>query len=257
MMRASGLNRCYCIRRFVAESLPEGGTRKDLEGSGAHMRSPTDLALSALNSWQRGLPAQLLDLATNPSAAFPRLLTRRGALRLLAFPAASGVFVAYTAAKALAVGDVFDFATVLATVVVGGAAAGIAALWFVGSLPDWSVQKVRRRGAERAWLYNVFSYSTWPFLPLLLLVAGSDLLIHGTSAFSAARAPLPLDVVWSIRVMIGLAVAVWAAIMIAGTALVRRQSERRAAKEVGVWVVELGVATVLLAVLVTLMFRAW
>jgi len=221
------------------------------------MRTPTDLALSALQSWQRGQPAQLLEMAANPSAAFPRLLTRRGALRLLAFPASSGIFVAYSTARALSLGDYFEFALLLTTVLVGGAALGVAALWFVGSLPDWSVEKVRRRGAERAWLYNVFSYSTWPFLPLLVVVGGADLLISGSSVFSSGHEPLPLDVLWSFRLLICLAVTVWAVLMITGTALVRRQSERNAAREVGMWLAQLATATVLLAVLVTVLFQAW
>jgi hypothetical protein len=224
---------------------------------GATMRKASNPALNALQMWERSMPCQLLELAANPTERFPGLLSRKGAIRLLAFPAASGVFVAYSAAKALALGDVFPFGMVLAGVVLAGAAGGVAALWLVGSLPDWSRERVRRRGAERAWLYIVFSYATWPFLPLLLLVGASDLLLVGTSAFSAARAPLPMDVVWALRILIGMSVLVWGVLMVSGTALVRYEPERRAAREVGNWLSVLAAVTLLLALLVTVVMSAW
>jgi hypothetical protein len=221
------------------------------------MSAPPDTQSPLLTVWHRLLPVRLLDLTSDPAETFPALLTRQGALRLLVFPAASGVFAAYTVAKALALGDRFGFAPTLALALVLGTVAGVGALFFMGELAGRHSARYWRAGGERAWLHIVFSYATWPFLPLLFLVAGLELLFQGTLVFSAARPPLPADFVWAIRVLILATLVIWAVLMIGGTAVVRKQSEPHAAREVGRWLVTLGAIALLISILVAASLRVW
>jgi hypothetical protein len=221
------------------------------------MVEPPGTPSPILTAWHRLMPVRLLDLTSDPAETFPALLTREGALRLLAFPAASGVFVAYTAAKALALGDRFGFAPTLAVVLVLGTAAGIGALFFMGELAGRHIARFWREGGERARMYVVFSYATWPFLPLLLLAGTIDVVFRGTLVFSAASPPLPVDFLWAVRVLIAAAVVIWGVLMIGGTAVVRRASEPAAARDVGAWVLRLAGVVLLAGVLLIISLAAW
>jgi hypothetical protein len=214
-------------------------------------------SIAVKSAWRRVLPGQLLDLAMEPAEVFPHLMTRRHARTALLFPAATGIFVAYTLAKGLAIGDRLGFWTTVAGVVVIGAALGIAALWFIGSLPDWRHASDERQGGERAWMYLVCSYAAWPFLPLLFLVAGVDLLLHGTLVFSAARAPLAADIVWTLRALVVGAALFSTLLLVTGTAIVRRETEQRAAREVTLWLAQLAGLGVLLAIIVVVWLKVW
>lgn len=212
---------------------------------------------AAVRTWQQLLPMRLLDLTSDPVDNFPALLTRKGALRLLAFPAASGVFAMYTVAKGFALGDRVGFAAVTLGVLLLGSLAGVAALFLVGEVSGRQIARYERRGGERAWMFIVFSYSTWPFLPLLLLVGGVDLLLQGSLVFSAARPPLPTDFVWAIRVLIMATLVIWGVLMVGGTAVVLREPEPRAARDVVRWIAPLGGIVLLAAVLVAASLRVW
>jgi hypothetical protein len=221
---------------------------------------PADPRSAAPPRRAASLPGDLVGLAREPARAFPRLFTRperRGALGLLGFPAVSGVFVAYVIAKGVGLGDHIGFAAASAAVVAAGAVLGIVALWFAGTLPSWYAQSSGARedpSIDR--MYLVFSYATWPFLPLLLVLVTAEVLLYGDLLFSRQRPAAPAAVVWLLRGLQLATILLWLGIMVKGTAVARRESDRRAAGELLRWGLELVAIGVLfvLILIVSLMF---
>ncbi|HEX6133552.1 MAG TPA: hypothetical protein VFZ24_06300 [Longimicrobiales bacterium] len=197
------------------------------------------------------------ELLFEPQRAVPRFRSRPSALRLIGFPAVSGIFVAYTVARGLAFGDAYGFAFAAGVVVLGGAVLGVIALWFAGSLPNWSVPLDDEAEAETAKMFVLFSEATWPFLPLLFIVVPLDLYFHGTNALSASRGAVPGAVVWLDRVLVLGAIALWLVMLVRGTAVARRESEARAARELLRWGAELLAIAVLLGLILAASLLYW
>jgi hypothetical protein len=209
------------------------------------------------HGWRRTHPAQLLELLVHPQRALPRLQSFESTAGLIGFPAVSGVFVAYTLAKGLALGDRIGFAATALMVVAGGALLGVIALWFAGSLPHWSAQLDDAEQEETNTLFVLFSEATWPFLPLLLIVAPLDLYYQGTSVFSATHDPTPSTVAWLERILVLMAIALWLIMMVRGTAVARHETEARAARELVRWGAELIAIAVLFTLILAVSLMYW
>jgi hypothetical protein len=199
-------------------------------------------------------PAHLVDLLVHPDRAVPQLTAEQSTLSLLGFPAALGIFVAYTVAKGLALGDRFGHWPVLAGVVLIGAVAGFIALWFTGALPQWNALDGEGGEVENARSFTVFSDAAWPFLPLLLIIVPLEWYFWGTTVFSGSRSAEPVAGVWLIRGLIVIAHALWIVMAVRGMAAVRHESERQAVGELVRWGAELTVIAAVL--LLTLMVSA-
>lgn len=221
------------------------------------MTTGSSSATSPSHGRRRAYPAQLVELLIRPARALPELQSRQGAPSLIGFPAVSGIFVAYTLAKGFAAGDSFGFAAAAVLVVAGGSLLGMVALWFAGSVPNWSVPTSDAEEAEGAKLFALFSDATWPFLPLLLIIVPLDLYYHGTTVFSAARDASPAGVTWLIRVLMLTAIALWLIMMVRGTAVLRHESERRAAGELMRWGAELVAIAVLFGLILAASLMYW
>ncbi|HEX6308319.1 MAG TPA: hypothetical protein VFZ69_09045 [Longimicrobiales bacterium] len=200
---------------------------------------------------------RFIELLVEPERALPRLESRPTTLSLIGFPAVSGIFVAYTVAKGLALGDAYGFPFVAAVVVLGGAVLGVIALWFAGSMPNWSVPLDDAAEAETAKMFVLFSEATWPFLPLLLILVPLDLYYHGTAVFSAVRGTPPAAVVWLDRGLVLGAIALWLIMVVRGTAVARHESESRAAREVLRWGAELLAIAVLFGLILAASLLYW
>lgn len=216
----------------------------------AHPAAPSPLPL-------RALPLQLVALVREPLRAFPTVFEQRSALTLLGFPAVSGVYVAYVLAAGLGLGDRFGVAAVAAGVVAGGAALGMIALWFAGSVTSWSVRDADDVDEDEQRMFLVFSYATWPFLPLLAIVVPAELLLYGDRIFSATRPAAAAAAVWGLRALELGAILLWLVMMLKGTALVRHESERSAARELARWGTELFGIGVLFALIMIASMMYW
>ena len=216
----------------------------------AHPAAPSPLPL-------RALPLQLVALVREPLRAFPAVLERRGVLALLGFPAISGVYVAYVLAEGLGLSDRFGVAAVAAGVGIGGAALGLIALWFAGSLTSWSVPDSDDIDEDGQRMFLVFSYATWPFLPLLAILIPAELLLYGNQIFSATRPAAPPEAVWGLRALELGAILLWLVMMLKGTALVRHETERSAARDLARWGGELFAIGVLFALILMASMMYW
>lgn len=210
------------------------------------MASTSPTASRPASLWQ-----ELLALLRRPSEAFPDLLQRTESASLLVFPAVSGVYFAYAVASALDLGDRFPFAGVAVGVVLVGSLLGTIALWAAGTLPTWATPH-RAGRPESLYMYAVFGYATWPFLPLLLVLVPAELLMYGTAVFDEARPDGPLAVVWLLRVLELATIGLWLVLMIKGTAVARRETEREAARDLARWTAEV----ILVGLLFLLMLAA-
>jgi hypothetical protein len=216
----------------------------------AHPAAPAHLPL-------RALPLQLVALVREPLRAFPAVFEQRNALALLGFPAISGVYVAYVLAAGLGLGDRFGVAAAAAGVAAGGAALGMIALWFAASLTSWSVPESEAADEDVQRMFQVFSYATWPFLPLLAILVPAELLLYGNQIFSNTRPAAPVGVVWGLHALELGAILLWLAMMLKGTALVRHESEGSAARELVRWGAELFAIGVLFALIVLASVMYW
>jgi hypothetical protein len=216
----------------------------------AHPAAPTHLPL-------RALPLQLVGLVREPLRAFPAVFEQRSALALLGFPAVSGIYVAYVLAAGLGLGDRFGAAAVAAGVAAGGAALGVIALWFAGSVTSWHDPESDDVDEDSQRMFLVFSYATWPFLPLLAVVVPAELLLYGDQLFSATRSAAPAAAVWGLRALELTAILLWLAMMLKGTALVRHESEGNAARELARWGGELVAIGVLFALILLASMMYW
>lgn len=221
------------------------------------MPSPSSAA-DPRHSWSNSYSGHLLELLVHPERAVPRLAEEQGTLSLVGFPAVSGVVVAYMLAKGLSLGDRFGFWPVAIGVVLGGALLGMIALWFAGALPQWgAVYRDAGQEQESARLFAVFSDATWPFLPLLLIVAPLELYYYGTDVFSADRGVEPTAVVWLVRALVVITIGLWLVMMVRGTAVVRRETERAAGGELARWGLELLAIAVLFVLILMVSLMYW
>jgi hypothetical protein len=205
----------------------------------------------------RALPLELVALIREPLRAFPAVFERRSALALLGFPAMSGVYVAYVLAAGIGLGDRFGVAAVAAGVATGGAALGMIALWFAGSITSWSVPDSDDVDEDYEHMFLVFSYATWPFLPLLAIIVPAEVLLYGDSIFSLTRRAAPAAAQWGLRAVELTAILLWLVMMLKGTALVRHESARTAARELVRWGAELFAIAVLFALIMMASMMYW
>lgn len=205
----------------------------------------------------RSSPLQLLNLPFHPGTVIPRLASRQGSLALLGFPAVSGVFVAYMVARALNLGDRFGFAAVAAGVMVIGAIMGLIVLWFIGMMPEWSGPDTDESQVNTARMFALFSNATWPFLPLAIIVIGLDALYNRDTMFSAIRPGMPTALTWTTHGLTLAAILLWLVMMVRGTAVIRRESEAEAARDLVRWGLELVIIFVLFAVAVGASVAYW
>jgi hypothetical protein len=212
---------------------------------------------TAPSSAGRSHPRVLLELAVHPERALPRLAAKQGALSLLGFPAVSGVVFAYLVARGLALGDRFGFTAVAIAVVAGGAVLGIIALWFAGSLPNWSAPLSGEEEEETRRMFALFSNATWPFLPALLIMAPLELAFHGTGVFSAGRTGAPAVVTVATHAALAAAILLWLVMMVRGTAFVRHESGARAARELLRWSAEMVAIAVLFLLILLASIAYW
>lgn len=208
-------------------------------------------------TWRTTHPGQLVELLVHPRHALPRLQARPSTFDIAAFPAISGIFVAYTVAKGLVLGDSFGFVFTALLVIAGGSLLGLIALWFAGSLTHWSAPLADEDETEAANMFVLFAEATWPFLPLLLIVVPLDLYYHGTDVFSASRTATPATVVWLTRALIFTAIGLWLVMLVRGTAVTRHETEGSAARELMRWATELLAIAVLLGVILALSLMYW
>ncbi|MBI4544816.1 MAG: hypothetical protein HY703_06460 [Gemmatimonadetes bacterium] len=199
------------------------------------------------------LPAELLALVWQPSTVFPLLFARGKTGAVLFFSAVSGVYVAYVAAQAFALGDRMGLLRAAIAVVLSGAVLGLIALYFAGGLLSWSAETLRGEPeAER--MYAVFGYSTWGFLPLLAVIVPIELAWYEASLLSASRPVVPDWVPWLVGGLELLTIGTWLLLMIKGTALAARLSQVEAAETVALSLVEIGVIGVLLLIILVVSF---
>jgi hypothetical protein len=191
--------------------------------------------------WRHTPIAPILDLLQSPAATLARLHATHGTLPFLAFPAFSGIFIAYTLARGLGIGDRIGFPAAAFAVVAGGALLGLIALWFAGSVSMWREpdSMTEEQETEQGHMFMLFSYATAPFALLLLVVLPLDFYFHRTAVFSAAAAPVPLWATWLMRSLILLVLSLWAVLMVRGTAAVRHESTRAATRDLVRWGAEL------------------
>jgi hypothetical protein len=207
-------------------------------------------------------PRDVPDLTRFPARTFPRLFASwqagGGTAALLGLPAVSGVFVAYQLAKGFAVGDRYGLGLTAAGIVVVGAVLGIIALWFAGMLPAWWAQSTgAREDPAIGHMFLVFSYATWPFVPLLAVLVPVELWLHGEQLFAAGRPRSPGTVAWLLRALQLGAIGLWLLTMVRGTAVARHDSERHAARDLLRWGVELLAIAVLFVLIMAASLMFW
>lgn len=205
----------------------------------------------------RARPLQLLALPLHPDTVLPQLTERQGPLSLLGFPAASGVFVAYMVAKALAPADQFGFAAVTTGVLVVGALMGMVVLWFIGMMPEWSAADSDSSQLTTDRMFALFSHATWPFLPLAAVVIGIDYFYNGTAMFSDDRPGMPTALALVLHTLILGTMVLWLVTMVRGTAVVRQESSAEAARDLIRWGAEFLLIAVLFAVAVGASVAYW
>lgn len=198
------------------------------------------------------LAAELIGAVSEPARAYPLLLERGRSAEVFLFSAVSGVYVAFSAAQRLHLGDRFGFALTAVGVLVLGVALGIFAMTAAGALLRLSSEAVHGHPyGDRT--YSVFGYATWPFLPLLVILLPVEYAAYGTRIFSATRpdaGPLPVIV----AVMEALAILLWLYLMITGIAAAAALTRTEAAKALALGALEMVVVGVLLLVIVFVSF---
>ena len=214
----------------------------------------------AARSGDAAPPSQLrqsYDVLVHPDRAVPGLFHHQGTLSLIGFPAVSGMFVAYLLARGLGLGDRFGFWPTLTGVIIGGALLGLIALWFAGSLPGWSLLSADAEEAEASHMLAIFSETTWPFLPALLVIAGLELSHYGTAIFSAERGDAPALVFWGAHALVLLAIGLWLFMTVRATAVARHETTGQAAGELRRWGADLLVIAVLFALILMASVMYW
>lgn len=199
------------------------------------------------------LLSDMLGLVVSPSEAYPFLLERGRNLEVLCFSGVSGIYVAYAAAERLHLGDALGLAGVVAVVVVLGFVLGLIALFLAAGILSWSAERVRGTPTQER-MYAAFGYSTWPFVPLLLVIVPVQLAVYGTRLFSAARTSPPPAVYGLVRGLELATILLWSYLMVRGVGVAARISGPAAAKVVALSLLEVLVIAVLLAVILLVSF---
>lgn len=194
-------------------------------------------------------------LVRRPEAVFPILFERAGIAEILTFSACSGIYVAYAAAQAFNVSDDVGFWIAALGIVPVGAALGFIALFFAGGLLTWSADRLRG-GESNNRMFAVFGYSTWPFLPLLLVIVPIEAALYGTAIFSAAR-PDAGAAVWLLRLLEAGVILLWLFLMVKGTRVAAHMSNERAAETVALSLIEIGVIVVLFLLILLVSLLYW
>ncbi|HET9984568.1 MAG TPA: YIP1 family protein [Longimicrobiales bacterium] len=198
------------------------------------------------------LGADLIGLITHPKESFPHLLDRGKSAEAMAFAAISGVYVAFSAAQRLHVGDRFGFTATALGVLVLGCAMGLAAFIAAGALLELSAEALRGH-PETDRMYAVFGYATWPFTPLLVILVPVLYAAYGTALFSAARpAAGPLGVV--VDVLEIATIGLWLYLMVMGISTAAALSRGTAVKALALTALEAVVLAVLLVVILFVSF---
>jgi hypothetical protein len=197
--------------------------------------------------------AELVSLVGSPAEAYPLLIERDRMSETFTFAAASGVYVAYVAAERLHLGDMFGFGFAAVGVLFLGSALGLMAMMSAGVLLAWTAERLHGEGDVTRML-AVFSYATWPFLPLLCIIVPTELALYGTSLFSAVR-PVPPRALPVLITMLEMAtICLWLFLIVRGTALSATLSNRVAAKALALSLLEAFVIGVLLLTILVISF---
>lgn len=201
----------------------------------------------------RPLAAELVALLRDPVRVYPRLYERHNLAAILVFSAISGIYVAYAGAERLHLGDRVGFFATAIGVVLVGAALGIIALYFAGGLLSWSAETMRGE-TETERMLAVFGYATWPFLPLLLILAPLEFAFYGTALFSDLRPEPPGFLPPLVTILELTTIGLWLRLMVRGTQWAAALSGVRAAETVALSALEIGVIGILLLVILFVSF---
>jgi hypothetical protein len=199
------------------------------------------------------LVGELLTLLTAPGRAWPLLIERGKTTEVMLFSAASGVYVAFSGAQRLNLAEFFGFAWTTIGVVVVGAVMGLFALIIAGGLLSWSAEALHgHTRTER--MHAVFGYSTWPFVPLLIVLMPMQLAAYGNTVFSAVRPPAdwPIDaVVFAVELA---TIMLWLFMVVSGTSVAAQLTRRKAAEAVALSFLEAVVIGIFLLVILFISF---
>jgi hypothetical protein len=199
------------------------------------------------------LVAELISLVGSPAQAYPLLIERDRMAETFTFAAVSGVYVAYAGAERLHAGDAFGFAYTAFGVLFIGAALGLLAMVTAGVLLAWTAERLHGEGDVNRML-AVFSYATWPFLPLLCIIVPIQAALYGTSLFSSVRPAVPTAASVLVTSLELATIALWLFLIVRGTALSATLSNRVAAKALALSLLEALVIGVLLVVILVVSF---
>lgn len=202
------------------------------------------------------LPSRLAALVMQPSRVYPELIQRRNATEILFFSAVSGIYVAYVLAQWANLGDAIGFWSTAAGVLVVGSVLGFIALYFAGGLLYWSAEAMRGRPGTD-YMYVVFGYATWPFLPLLAVIVPLELVLYGPALFSAARPDAPDVLVWLVRALEIGTIFLWLFLMVKGTAAAAEMTGEKAVETVALSIAEIAVIFVLFALIMLVSLLYW
>lgn len=198
------------------------------------------------------LGADLVGLIVHPRESFAHLLDRGKSVEGMVFAAISGIYVAFSAAQRLHVGDRFGFTATAIGVLIVGFAMGLTAYIVAGGLLTLSAEALRGH-PQTDRMYAVFGYATWPFTPLLVVLVPALYVAYGTALFSAARPSAgPLGVV--VDVLEIAAILLWLYMMVMGISTAAELTRGTAAKALALTALEAVVLGVLLVVIVFVSF---
>jgi hypothetical protein len=193
------------------------------------------------------LGADLIGLITHPKQSWPHLLERGASADAMAFAAISGIYVAFSGAQRLHLGDRFGFGATSIGVLVVGVCMGIAAFIAAGALLRLSAEALRGHpDGER--MYAVFGYATWPFTPLLIILVPTLYAAYGTSLFSASRRPAgPVPVIATVLELA--TIGLWLYLMVVGISTAAELTRGTAAKALALTALEAVVLGILLVII--------
>ncbi len=192
------------------------------------------------------LLSEMLGLVVAPAKAYPLLLERGKNLEVLLLSGISGIYVAYAAAERLHLADPLTLAGAIAGILVFGFAMGLVALFFAAGILSWSAERFRGTPTQER-MYAAFGYSTWPFVPLLIVIVPIQLAVYGGALFSSARPPAPLGAMIVVRALELATILLWLYLMVRGVGVAAGIPGAAAAKVVALTALELLVIAVLLA----------
>jgi len=199
------------------------------------------------------LTSEILGEIASPAEAYPLLLERGRNIEVLLFSGISGIYVAFAAAERLHLADRLTLGGTVAGVLLVGFVLGLIALFLAAGILSWSSERFRGTPTQER-MYAAFGYSTWPFLPLLVIIVPVQAAVYGSALFSAARPHAPLAAVLVVRGLELATILLWLYLMVRGVGVAARISGRAAAKVVALSVLEMLVIGVLFAVITLVSF---